>query len=289
MTNQTKPDALPAVATPEPLQLGGWYNSVAFLPDRRDVVGTVAANFSSLTALAGLICGTTYDYILAQITAQAKREYEKAPDIVKERDQLREQNRLLHDAGQRVDDHCRAQMDAKEAELTRLRARLQELESQQPIAAQMRFRYPQKATPDWSPWQLAAVGSNPPWSIDSLGWETEYRLLYAAPVPAPAQTTEQSSVRQSLAELVEAMVQYEMDVDGESTQKHREMMRRAREALVIEPAPSQVADQQRIDWLQEQTADVIYMDDGRIIDVRGLDVRKAIDRAMLATSQEQAK
>jgi hypothetical protein len=42
-------------------------------------------------------------------------------------------------------------------------------------------------------------------------------------------------------------------------------------------------DAVRIDWLQEQIVDVIYLDDGRIIDVRGLNLRKALDGAMTKT------
>lgn len=39
------------------------------------------------------------------------------------------------------------------------------------------------------------------------------------------------------------------------------------------------ADKDRLDWLQEQIVDVIYLDDGTIIDVRGNSVREAIDTA----------
>lgn len=39
------------------------------------------------------------------------------------------------------------------------------------------------------------------------------------------------------------------------------------------------ADIERFDWLQEQIVDTVYLDDGRIIDVRGGDIRKAIDQA----------
>jgi hypothetical protein len=38
-------------------------------------------------------------------------------------------------------------------------------------------------------------------------------------------------------------------------------------------------DSRRLDWLQEQLVDTIYLDDGRIVDVRGGDLRKAIDEA----------
>lgn len=38
-----------------------------------------------------------------------------------------------------------------------------------------------------------------------------------------------------------------------------------------------MSDKEILDWLQEQIVDVIYLDDGRIIDVRGLNVRKAVE------------
>ncbi len=43
-------------------------------------------------------------------------------------------------------------------------------------------------------------------------------------------------------------------------------------------------DKARLDLLQNEIVDTIYMDDGRIIDVRGLDVRKAIDEFAAAPS-----
>lgn len=37
-------------------------------------------------------------------------------------------------------------------------------------------------------------------------------------------------------------------------------------------------DRELLDWLQEQVVDTIYLDDGRIIDVRGGSVREAIEK-----------
>ena len=37
-----------------------------------------------------------------------------------------------------------------------------------------------------------------------------------------------------------------------------------------------MSDKEILDWLNEQIVSEIYLDDGRLIDVRGLDVRKAI-------------
>lgn len=68
-----------------------------------------------------------------------------------------------------------------QAELARLRA------GQEPAAAQVRFRRPEKGLADWSVWQQATIKPNmPAWSIDSAGYEVEYRLLYTTPQPAPA-------------------------------------------------------------------------------------------------------
>lgn len=48
-----------------------------------------------------------------------------------------------------------------------------------PVAAQVRYRHPQKTMPDWSPWQPAEVDMNrPSYSVDSVGYEVEYRVLY---------------------------------------------------------------------------------------------------------------
>ena len=41
-----------------------------------------------------------------------------------------------------------------------------------------------------------------------------------------------------------------------------------------------VKDSARLDWLNEQIVDVIYLDDGSMIDARGNCVRTAIDAAM---------
>ena len=65
----------------------------------------------------------------------------------------------------------------------------------EPVAAQHRFRHPQKGTPGWSAWQPCAVGNRPSWEIDSQGYEVEYRALCvlaarASLPPAPTKGTE---------------------------------------------------------------------------------------------------
>lgn len=55
----------------------------------------------------------------------------------------------------------------------------------EPVAAQHRFRHPQKTMPGWSAWQPTSIDSTRPANtVDSQGWEVEYRELYAQP-PAP--------------------------------------------------------------------------------------------------------
>lgn len=44
--------------------------------------------------------------------------------------------------------------------------------------------------------------------------------------------------------------------------------------------PTESPDHLRLDWLQERVVDTIYLDDGKIIDVRGNNLREAIDGAM---------
>jgi hypothetical protein len=61
-----------------------------------------------------------------------------------------------------------------------LRERLAQPE-QEPVAAQHRFRHPEKTMPDWSKWQECKVSNRPAWEIDSQGYEVEYRNLYTPP------------------------------------------------------------------------------------------------------------
>ena len=67
------------------------------------------------------------------------------------------------------------------ATITRLRAKIKQMEQQEPAAAQHRFRHPQKTMPNWSIWQPCAISNRPAWAIDSQGYEVEYRQLYALP------------------------------------------------------------------------------------------------------------
>lgn len=81
------------------------------------------------------------------------------------------------------DDLTAAYMAGIERGRDSLEAKLRE---QEPVAAQRRFRHPQKTMPDWAPWQPCRVDMRQEnWSIDSMGYEVEYRNLYARPVPTP--------------------------------------------------------------------------------------------------------
>jgi hypothetical protein len=61
-----------------------------------------------------------------------------------------------------------------------LRERLAQPE-QEPVAAQHRFRHPQKTMPDWGAWMPCSVKDRASWEIDSQGYEVEYRALYTTP------------------------------------------------------------------------------------------------------------
>lgn len=58
--------------------------------------------------------------------------------------------------------------------------------------------------------------------------------------------------------------------------------------LAATPAPSAdcAADTDLLSWLQDQIVDTIYLDDGRIIDVKGNDVREAI-RALASAKEDE--
>ena len=60
--------------------------------------------------------------------------------------------------------------------------RAQQPQSAEAVSAQARFRRPEKGMPAWSVWQQTSIKPNmPAWSIDSAGYEVEYRLLYTTP------------------------------------------------------------------------------------------------------------
>lgn len=71
----------------------------------------------------------------------------------------------------------------------------------EPVSAQVRFRRPEKGLADWSVWQQTTIKPNmPAWSIDSAGYEVEYRLLYTIPQP--------SAVPDGWRELLQEVAEY---------------------------------------------------------------------------------
>jgi len=72
--------------------------------------------------------------------------------------------------------------------------------TQEPVAAQHRFRHPQKTMPDWSVWQPCGVSDRLPWRIDSQGYEVEYRSLYNHPAPAQKPLTSINSGQEPVNE-----------------------------------------------------------------------------------------
>ena len=90
--------------------------------------------------------------------------------VLRERDALR--SAVRHEAD--CVEACKSEIDA-------LRANITEMERQEPVAAQHRFRHPQKTMPNWSMWQPCAISNRPAWEIDWQGYEVEYRPLYALP------------------------------------------------------------------------------------------------------------
>lgn len=50
-----------------------------------------------------------------------------------------------------------------------------------------------------------------------------------------------------------------------------------------------MTDTDFLDWLNEQIVDVIYLDDGRVIDVCGNDIRGAISKAMKAKAAGEVR
>ena len=60
------------------------------------------------------------------------------------------------------------------------------VQKQEPVAAQHRFRHPQKTMQDWSAWQPCKIKhGRHAWEFDSQGYEVEYRELYTSPLAKP--------------------------------------------------------------------------------------------------------
>jgi len=81
---------------------------------------------------------------------------------------------------ERVIDSLGAELNAVAKERDALRAKIEQMEKQEPVAAQHRFRHPHKNMPNWAGWWPCGVSNRPAWEVDSQGNEVEYRALYLA-------------------------------------------------------------------------------------------------------------
>lgn len=80
----------------------------------------------------------------------------------------------------------------------------QQPQSAEAVSAQVRFRRPEKGMPDWSVWQQTSIKPHmPAWSIDSAGYEVEYRLLYTTPQPSAGvvMQRDQKALRERIEQL----------------------------------------------------------------------------------------
>lgn len=123
---------------------------------------------------------------------------------------------------------------AFEADIAALREAQPQPVQQEPVAAQQRFRHPQKTMPDWSPWQPCKVADRPAWQIDSQGYEVEYRALYTPPQAAQPQPVQQDHYKELAALGWQAI---ECPVCGSSAQGYP---RQAAQPLREEPSPISV-------------------------------------------------
>ena len=76
----------------------------------------------------------------------------------------------------------------------------------EPVAAQHRFRHPQKTMPDWSVWQPTAVKDRQPSTIDSMGYQVEYRNLYSEAQVKELLAQADKECRESMERLVNNIV-----------------------------------------------------------------------------------
>ena len=88
---------------------------------------------------------------------------------------------------------------------------------QEPVAAQHRFRHPQKIMPDWSVRQPCKINNKrPAHEIDSQGYQVEYRALYTAPQPRRRLTDEEidNTTRKQVDCLLDHIYEYGTAAEG---------------------------------------------------------------------------
>ena len=75
-----------------------------------------------------------------------------------------------------------AELNAVAGERDALRAKVEAMEKQEPVAAQQRFQRQQEMMAVWQPWQTTELRKGrPARTVDVLGLNVEYRELYALP------------------------------------------------------------------------------------------------------------
>lgn len=157
-----------------------------------------------------------------------------------------------------------------------------------PVAAQQRFRHPQKTTRDWSAWQPASINlDRPSWEIDSQGYEVEYRLLYDASQPTE-QTTFTVGTDLSDGKLTVVVMKHE---NGITWVIHSEVIQLAEQ----QPSPDVKRDDDYRTWYEEtivasneagfagmSASQVIEYQDGEIMRLR-------VEREKLVEALEAAQ
>lgn len=103
--------------------------------------------------------------------------------------------------------------------------------SMEPVAAQHRFRHPQKTMPDWSIWQICTPSDRPASTIDSVGYQVEYRALYTAAQLAAArqQGAEEAEKRRQdtfddASEIIQKQMKRIAELESEIKNLHTVMM-----------------------------------------------------------------
>jgi hypothetical protein len=150
---------------------------------REELAALKRDRYVAVSAVRRLSAGQPFDAVL--IAEGIKQGVETA---------LKAQNeRLKKTSAQRLIGLCKCglERDALEAQIAQ--------SEQEPVAAQHRFRHPQKTMPNWSPWQPCAISSRPSWEIDSIGYEVEYRALYTTPQPSAEVESLLPEIRRALS------------------------------------------------------------------------------------------
>lgn len=191
-------------------------------------------------------------------------------------------------------------LDSVADELEQLRKFEAETESQTAIAAQHRFRRPEKTMPDWSSWQPAEVDYNrPSYEIDSQGYEVEYRLLYESPIPTkqPARITEEM-ISRAMGVVIGSSGDYGTHNEYLSKDSAREVLEAALSTSEQVPAvavydlsPANVEGKIRdrliaMGWTPPESSAVVVPDEIEVLRAEIENLRKDAERYRWITSEE---